>query len=74
MTIQIALKMVIKKGTELDLQLAITTGLFFTNLDLIDTQAVHPGHKTGQGGLSCSTDSNQEEMTLGLSEDSGKEQ
>lgn len=39
-------------------------------LDLIDAQSVHPGHKAGQSGLPCATHTNQQEMSLWLTEDS----
>ena len=42
----------------------------FTNLDLVNTKSVHPGYKAGQSCLSCSTHTDQQEMTLRLTEDS----
>lgn len=43
-----------------------------TNLDLIDTESIHPGHKARQSGLSCSAHTDQQEMALRLPEDSGQ--
>lgn len=41
----------------------ISTSLI-TNLDLEDRQAIDPGNKTREGGLSSSTDTNKQEVTL----------
>lgn len=43
-----------------------------TNLDLIDTESIHPGHKARQSGLSCSAHTDQQQMALRLPEDSGQ--
>lgn len=39
-----------------------------THLDLVHTQTVHPGHESGQGGFSRSTDPNQKQVALRLAE------
>ncbi len=41
-----------------------------SNLDLIDTQSVHPGHEAGERGLPSAADADQEQVTLRLTEDS----
>lgn len=41
-----------------------------TYLDLVHTEAIHPGHKAGQGCLPSAANSNEQQMTLRLAEDS----
>lgn len=43
---------------------------YCTDLDLIDTKSVHPGNKARQSSLPCSTHTDQQEMSLWLTEDS----
>lgn len=42
-----------------------------TNLDLVYTKSIHPGYEARQSRLSCSTHTDQQEMALRLTEDSG---
>lgn len=42
-----------------------------THLNLVHAQPVHPGHKTRQGGFARSTDANQKQVALRLTEYSG---
>lgn len=44
--------------------------IYCTNLDLVDTKSVHPGNKARQCSLPRSTHTNQQEMSLRLTEDS----
>ena len=44
--------------------------VLIVNLDLEHGEAVHPGNKSREGGLAGTGHSNEEEVTLGLSEDS----
>lgn len=39
-----------------------------THLNLVHAQTIHPGYKTGQCGLSRSTDTNQKQVALRLAE------
>lgn len=43
-------------------------GIDQTHLNLVYAQTIHPGHKTGQGGFSCSTDTDQKQVALRLAE------
>ena len=38
-------------------------------LHLEHAQSIHPGYEAGQGGFACTTDSNHQQVTLGLAED-----